>query len=249
MRNLKDKLVGLDPNFRYRGLDQTRIETFSDAVFAVAFTLVVLSSAVPETFAQLRSSIQDILPSFICIVLIVVIWYQHYVFFIRYGLQNTKTVTVNTFLLFMVLIYIYPLKFLARFLVELYGGLIVGRPDNFMDSFGGEMNSSNMTLLMTAYGAGATLIFLAMAWLYRHAYRKRDELELNEYEAFATKISLWQNLLMSSIPFLSTIVAYFHIFGYGALNFGIAGFIYMLYPPVMMTFGYRVKKKSKKLFG
>lgn len=249
MRNLKDKLVGLDPNFRYRGLDQTRIETFSDAVFAVAFTLVVLSSAVPETFAQLRSSIQDIIPSFICIVLIVVIWYQHYVFFIRYGLQNTKTVTVNTFLLFMVLIYIYPLKFLARFLVELYGGLIVGRPDNFMDSFGGEMNSSNMTLLMTAYGAGATLIFLAMAWLYRHAYRKRDELELNEYEAFATKISLWQNLLMSSIPFLSTIVAYFHIFGHGALNFEIAGFIYMLYPPVMMTFGYRVKKKSKKLFG
>lgn len=249
MRNFKDQLVGLDPNFRYRGLDQTRIETFSDAVFAVAFTLVVLSSSVPETFIELRKSIQDIIPSFICIVLIVVIWYQHYVFFLRYGLQNTKTVTVNTFLLFMVLIYIYPLKFLARFLVELYGGLIFGRPDNFMDNFGGEMNSDNMTLLMTAYGAGATLIFMAMAWLYRHAYRKRDELELDEYEVFSTKVSLWQNLLMSSIPFISTVIAFLHPFGYGAVNFGIAGFIYMLYPPVMITFGIRMKKRSQKLFG
>lgn len=249
MRNLKDKVVGLDPNFNYRGLDQTRIETFSDAVFAVAFTLVVLSSTVPETFDQLRRSIHDIIPSFICIVLIVVIWYQHYVFFLRYGLQNTKTVTINTFLLFMVLIYIYPLKFLARFLVELYSGLIFGMPDNFMDDFGGNMNSDNMTLLMTAYGAGATLIFLAMTWLYRHAYNKREELGLSEYEIFSTKVSLWQNLLMSSIPFISTIIAFLHPFGHGALNFGTAGFIYMLYPPVMMAFGYKVKKRTKKLFG
>jgi len=249
MRNLKDQLVGLDPNFRYRGLNQTRIETFSDAVFAVAFTLVVLSSSVPETFAELRKSIHDIIPSFISIVLIVVIWYQHYVFFLRYGLQNTKTVTINTFLLFLLLIYVYPLKFLARFLVELYGGLIFGRPDNFMNDFGGQMNSENMTLLMTAYGAGATLIFIAMTWLYREAYKKRAELELNEYETFSTKVGLWQNLLMSAIPFLSTVVAFLHPFGYGALNFAIAGFIYMLYPPVMISFGYRVKKKSQKLFG
>lgn len=249
MRNLKDQLVGLDPNFGYRGLNQTRIETFSDAVFAVAFTLVVLSSTVPETFDELRKSIHDIIPSFICIVLIVVIWYQHYVFFLRYGLQNTKTVTVNTFLLFLVLIYIYPLKFLARFLVELYSGLIFGMPDNYMDNFGGEMNSDNMTLLMTAYGAGATMIFMAMAWLYRHAYNKREQLELDKYETFSTKVSLVQNLLMGAIPFLSTVIAFLHPFGHGALNFGTAGFIYMLYPPVMITFGYRVKKKSKKLFG
>ncbi|MEO9482640.1 MAG: TMEM175 family protein [Ekhidna sp.] len=248
MRNLKNQLVGLDPKFRYRGLDQTRIETFSDAVFAVAFTLVVLSSSVPETFDQLRKSIHDILPSFICIVLIVVIWYQHYVFFLRYGLQNTKTVTVNTFLLFLVLIYIYPLKFLARFLVELYSGFIFGMPDNFFRDFGGEMNGANMTLLMTAYGAGATLIFMAMAWLYRHAYKKRAELKLDAYEAFLTKMSLKQNLLMSLIPFISTIVAFLHPFGNEAINHIIAGFVYMLYPPVMMIFGYRMKKQTRVFF-
>lgn len=250
MRNLKNQLVGLDPKFRYRGLSPTRIEAFSDGVFAVAFTLVVLSSAVPETFAELRRAIHDILPSFICIVLIIVIWYQHYVFFLRYGLQNTKTVVVNTFLLFLLLIYVYPLKFLARFLVELYSGLIFGMDENFMSELGsGAMNGDNLTLLMTAYGAGATLIFAAMAWLYRHAYKKREELGLNEYEAFSTHASLVQNLLMSAIPFLSTMVAVLHPFGRGPWNFGIAGFIYMLYPPVMILYGRYVDRKMKKLFG
>ncbi|MEO9872776.1 TMEM175 family protein [Ekhidna sp.] len=249
MRNLKDQLVGLDPRFRYRGLNQTRIETFSDAVFAVAFTLVVLSTTVPETFDELRKSINDIIPSFICIVLIVVIWYQHYLFFLRFGLQNTKTVVVNTFLLFLLLIYIYPLKFLARFLVELYSAILFGKNVNFMQSFGGEMNSENMTLLMTAYGAGATLIFVAMTWLYRHAYKKREELELNEFETFCTKVGLKQNLLMSAIPFFSTVIAFLHPFGHGALNFGIAGFTYMLYPPVMIFYGYKVRKKTEQLFG
>lgn len=249
MRNaLKGQLVGLDPKFHYRGLNQTRIETFSDAVFAVAFTLVVLSTSVPETFDELRASINDIIPSFICIVLIVVIWFQHYIFFLRYGLQDTKTVTINTLLLFLLLIYIYPLKFLMRFLYELYSGLIFGRGDNFMDDFGGEMNSSNMTLLMVAYGFGACMIFLSMSWLYRHSYKQREELELDEYEVYATKVGMWQNLLMSSIPFLSAMIIVFGVFGRSTLNFSIGGFIYMLYPIVMFTFGRVINKKIKSKF-
>lgn len=249
MRDLKDQLVGLDSRFRYRGLNQTRIETFSDAVFAFSVTLVVLSSSVPETFDQLRASLAEIIPFLICVVLIVVIWFQHYIFFLRYGLQDTKTVTVNTFLLFVLLIYVYPLKFLAKFLFELYYGLIVGRQENFMDQFGGEMNADNMTLLMSAYGIGACVIFLSISWLYRHAYNKREDLELDDYESFVTKVSLWHNLLMSSIPFLSTIIVLIKPFGQSAATYAIAGFTYMLYIPVMFGFGYKVKKRSKQLFG
>ena len=247
MRALKDQLVGLDPDFNYRGLNQTRIETFSDAVFAVAFTLVVLSSSVPETFDGLRKSIDDIIPSFICIVLIVVIWYQHYIFFLRYGLQNVGTVVINTFLAFMVLIYVYPLKFLTRFLVELYSGLIFGTKIDFAQSFGEPINRDNMSLLMTAYGAGATLIFASIAWLYRHAYKRRESLNLSPYEVFSTKVSIWQNVLMGSIPFLSTVIVLVSPFGADMLNFTVAGFIYFLYPPVMISFGQIVKKRSKRV--
>ncbi len=124
MRAIKNQLVGLDPKFNYRRLNQTRIETFSDAVFAFTVTLVALSSSVPETFDELKESFRDIIPFFLCAVLIVVIWYQHYLFFLRYGLQDLKTVVINTFLLFVLLIYVFPLKFLMTFLFELYLGLI-----------------------------------------------------------------------------------------------------------------------------
>jgi uncharacterized membrane protein len=246
MKGLKDQLVGLDPKFRYRGLNQTRIETFSDAVFAFAFTLVVLSSNVPETFTELKASLREIIPFLICIVLIVVIWYQHYVFFLRYGLQNTKTVVFNTFLLFLLLIYVYPLKFLASFLFELYVGLLSGDMTRFNESYARDMDAN---LLMTSYGLGATLIFLTIALLYKHAYNRREALKLNEYESFATKTSYIHNILMASIPFLSSIVSIFEIFGETALNSSIAGFMYMLYIPVMFTFGSIVSKKAKRFEG
>lgn len=248
MRDLKDQLVGLDPRFRYRGLNQTRIETFSDAVFAFSVTLVVLSSSVPQTFDQLRESLTEIIPFLICVILIVVIWFQHYIFFLRYGLQDTKTVTINTILLFVLLIYVYPLKFLAKFLTELYYGFIFGIEEGFMSEFGGTENF-DVKLLMAAYGMGATAIFLSLSWLYRHAYNRREQLEMDEYEVFSTRVSLWQNLLMSSIPFMSTVIILISPFGHGPINYSIAGFIYMLYPPVMMIFGRRVNKKSKQLFG
>lgn len=242
MKELKDQLVGLDPKFRYRGLNQTRIETFSDAVFAFAFTLVVLSSSVPETFTELKASLREIIPFLICIVLIVVIWYQHYIFFLRYGLQNTRTVVINTFLLFLLLIYVYPLKFLASFLFELYAGLAQGNMTKFNELYAKDMDGN---LLMTSYGLGAMLIFLTIAFLYKHAYNQREMLQLNEYEAFATKNSFIHNLLMSSIPFLSSIISIFGIFGNSQLNSGIAGFIYMLYIPVMFIYGRIIGKRAK----
>lgn len=245
MRKMKDQLVGLDPRFNYRGLNQTRIETFSDAVFAFSVTLVVLSSSVPETFEQLIDSFRDIIPFLACVILIVVIWYQHYVFFLRYGLQDTKTVVINTFLLFVLLIYVYPLKFLMTLLFDLYSGFIMGDNSRFRAKYTGDVD---MGILMTAYGLGAAFIFMGLAWLYRNAYNKRTELGMDEYEAYLTKVSIWTNLLMSSIPFFSAMIAIIKPFGGGGLDYMISGFSYMLYPPVMMLYGRRISAKIKKMF-
>ncbi len=85
-------MVGMNPHFSYRGEEQTRIETFSDAVFALAVTLLILSSTVPETFTEFYASLIDVVPFGICMVLLTLIWYQHYIFFIRYGLKDVRIV-------------------------------------------------------------------------------------------------------------------------------------------------------------
>jgi hypothetical protein len=46
------------------------------------------------------------------------VWCDHYVFFRRYGLQDYLTMHLSAVLLFVVLFYVYPLKFLFTALMD-----------------------------------------------------------------------------------------------------------------------------------
>lgn len=44
LRNVFKKHVGMNQEFRYRGEEPGRLENFSDAVFALAITLLLIST-------------------------------------------------------------------------------------------------------------------------------------------------------------------------------------------------------------
>ena len=242
-RGLKDQLIGLDPKFRYRGLNQTRVETFSDVGFALAIALIVLSSSVPETFQELRESMNGVPSFFLCVVLLGVIWMQHYMFFLRYGLQDIRTIVYNTFLLFLILVYVYPLKFLMTFLVSMLTTLFTGDRSDFLAY---NIQGGDMKFLMIMYGLGAAFIFLTLAALYRHALAKKEDLELDAYEVFQTKTSIGINTMMSVVPIVSFLIAW--LGPDTALIGAISGFVYMLYPIIMPLYGRYLNKKEKRLF-
>lgn len=240
---LKDQEVGLDPHFRYRGKNQTRVETFSDAAFALAITLIVLSSSVPKNFADLWLSMRDVIPFGLCVVLVMVIWYQHYLFFLKFGLQNRTIIAYNTFLIFLILIYVYPLKFLFVVLFTLYEGIFTGNNAIISQLFTGTLPAGDTGKLMVIYGLGASLIFLTLAGMYRHALKMKTPLQLNDYEAYVAKDSMITNLLLASVPFLSSLIALFGLFG--RWTFIVSGFTYMAYPIVMLSYS-RISARKRK---
>ena len=239
---MKENGIGDSGVFRLRGLENTRIESLSDGVFAIAIGLLLISSDFPQTFDELKLFMEDFIPFAGAITLLVLIWYQHYLFFIRYGLRDGKTVAVNTLLLFLVLFYVYPLKFLFKILYSIYRNLFTGNSEAMRELFTVILPGEESHQLMVIYGFGATAVFLVLALLYFMALRKRVELELNAEEEHATRTSMQLNLVLSSVPIISSIIAGFQLFG--TKSFIVSGFAYMLYFIVMPIFGVWSAKKK-----
>jgi uncharacterized membrane protein len=99
--------------FRWRGTEITRLEHFSDAVFAFAVTLLVVSLEVPKSVPELMVALRGFVAFGVCFAMLGMVWRFHCHFFRRYGLQDGWVTFLNFVLLFFVLFYVYPLKFLV----------------------------------------------------------------------------------------------------------------------------------------
>jgi uncharacterized membrane protein len=177
-------LVPPEPHFRWRGGEITRLEGFTDAVFAFAVTLLVVSLEVPRTFEELLVAMKGFFAFAICFAILTQVWYFHYKFSRRYGLQTVYTIVLNASLIFVVLFYVYPLKFLFTLAV---GGMSGGRTMPAEQLTQMVRSTHQLSQLWLIYSAGVIAVYGLFALLYHYAYRKRSALELNEYEALSTR--------------------------------------------------------------
>ncbi len=231
---LIEKGVGLDKDFRMRGTGEvSRLEALSDAVFGFAITLLVVSLEVPQTFNELLVVMRGLVAFAISFVLLFVIWLTQYKFFRRYGLNDNFTIWINALLLFVVLFYVYPLKFLWTFLVNYVLGFSKG---------GGAppIEGHQIPTLLAIFGAGYVTISLIFALLYYHAYRKRAQLDLNELEIHDTWNNISENLLNVMIGVLSISIAL-------VMRTGLAGLMYWLIGPVQYVNGMVMGKRRKRI--
>jgi hypothetical protein len=100
-------------------------------------------------------------------------------------------------LLFLVLFYVYPLKFVFTMLFsQLMGGEATG-PIGWHEA----------SVLMRIYAAGFASVFSLFALMYAHAYKLRALLGLDEVEILETCISLQQNVIMAVTGAVSFLLA------------------------------------------
>ena len=87
-------------------------------MFAFAVTLLVVSLEVPHTFDELWLAMRQFFAFAICFALLFQVWWRHFNFFRRYGLEDAPTIALTGILLFVVLFYVYPLKFVFTLVID-----------------------------------------------------------------------------------------------------------------------------------
>jgi uncharacterized membrane protein len=216
------------------------MEGFSDAVFAFAITLLVVSLEVPTTFDELLATMRGFFAFAICFYLLLVVWFEHYKFFRRYGLDDFYTMRLNAALLFIVLFYVYPLKFLFTLLVDqLLGyGTVVNPSTGTIE----EIENGQLPLLMVIYGAGFVAVQLVFVLLYLRAYVLRDTLGLDAHERSITREEILNFLLGMGVGLISIAIA---IVG-GEEAVSLAGYAYLLLFPLLAINGYLMGSRRRR---
>ncbi|HEX7915005.1 TMEM175 family protein, partial [Rudaea sp.] len=167
----------------------TRLEGFVDASFAFAVTLVIISIGhVPASVDEMLTALRG-LPTFaVCFLLIARIWLSHREWSRCYDLEDSTGVSLSLLLVFIVLIYVYPLRMLFA--------------QMFMGFSGGGLSDGSVRQLATVeelraaylvFGLGFAAISAVFVLLFRHALRHADAIGLAPAERAYTrmKIGTW----------------------------------------------------------
>ncbi len=249
MRQLvTDKNAARYGEFVARGRESSRLEQLSDCIFALAITMLLVSTSAPQTYSQLVSFVSDMLAFAICIVLVMWIWHGHYQFFLRFGLRNMRIIVLNTLLMIVVLFYVYPLKFLSSFLIKysailLKGYLISDSFFNELRDIRGIISWHQMPALLLIYNVGFISIFSIYIFMHREVLKNKLILGLDRTEEILTRSIVAHYTGIATIGIVSTGIAVAGLLIGWSFAGMVGGIIYFLIGPVSYIIGKRYEKQ------
>lgn len=231
------KSYPLEKDFYLRGIETTRLDTFIDAAFAFATTMLVISIGnVPKSFSELTLAFKGI-PSFLAsFATIVLIWYGHRKWSRRYGIEDNFTILLSFALVFILMIYIYPLRLVFSALFAWISG-------NYFPSEFSISSTNELANLFVFYGFGFAAIALLLCLLFYRAIKLKYVLKLNEVELLITKYDTISWLIMGNTALVSAFFAIIMPIKIAVF----AGLIYSTLPFTMPAISIYFSKKVERI--
>jgi uncharacterized membrane protein len=221
--------------YRLRGESMTRIEVFSDAAFAFAVTMLVISlSTIPQSYSELLAAINGI-PSFAAsFSVMMLIWVTHRRWSQRFGLDDGVSTFLTLALIFIVLIYVYPLKLIMDLMFYALSQRLF--PTDFQVS-----NTAEVAVLVAIFSVGLFLIALIHLCLYLRVSSKTDELCLSHLEQLLIRKETlsWAVQIVVSLLVASIALIFKSSLGY------LAGIAFSLTPLLLFVITLRTRKEIR----
>ncbi|HVF34919.1 MAG TPA: TMEM175 family protein [Candidatus Saccharimonadia bacterium] len=215
--------------FRERGHQVTRLEAFVDAAFAFAVTLLVIRvGTVPESVPAMVEALKGI-PAFAAsFALVAMFWHAHNTWSRRFGLDDGMALFLSLLLVFLVLLYVYPLRMMFGLA---FGWATRALPEAWRIQSGyGGVELADVRRMYIVYAVAWSTLGFVVVLLYRHAWKLRAALGLTVDEQVATRVELVRWSIVPALGVLSMVLAMLLPFDdmRNAALAGIPGMVYAL---------------------
>lgn len=178
------KQFPVEQHFRLRGTETTRLDTLVDAAFAFTLTLLVISEeGVPGSFEELVAGMLQLPALLISYAVLMMFWFGHRKWSRRYGIENSFTVMSSLLLVFVLLVYIYPLRLIFEGMMTFFFGEKLPWRLSFT-------TFEQIRGFFAFYACGFLAMSVLMGALYYSALRQSRELMLDDFEILETRFEM-----------------------------------------------------------
>lgn len=228
------ELTKLPNGFYNRGDSMDRLETFVAAAFAFAVTTLIISvGKIPNNHAEFLQAIK-LIPSFAASFAIIIwIWATHANWCRRYGLEDGKAIVLSAILVFLVLVYILPLRIIMQ-------SFFSAISDGYLPSDMHYEDGSQLRFMFAFYAIGFFALAVNFIGLFTYALSVKKSIDLTHWEISQTKTEVQAWMLAAFIAVLAFVFSLF--LPIDMIDY--SGYVYFLLIPVLGFHGWLRKRHA-----
>src|SRR5437660_9267846 len=223
--------------FRLRGMEMTRLETFIDAAFAFAISMLVIAAQqIPDNIQALLAAFKNV-PTFVCSIAVLgIYWRGHWLWSRRYGLEDGVSILISWAMIVTILIFVLPLKAIFGAMWYLLSSGQVGQQCSL------HTTEAQARTIFAIYALGLIAISAEILLLNLGAWQLREPLRLNARERLMTRGELtgW------SIPVGVGIVSLILALTLPAEQIQWSGWVYFLMAIILRVHWFWLKRRIRE---